>query len=109
MSHSHARDWSTHTQPAVLDIGEDVGALVLYTPPDLHGQEIEVSPLGDDARRVHTAVLLRIVNGQRICAALYPQLAAGEYRIWGDESLGPSSVTIQPGRVAEVHWAHPAG
>jgi hypothetical protein len=108
MSTAHPTDRSTHTQPVVLDIGGDVGALILYTPPELHGREIEVSPLGDDARRVHTAVLLRLLNGRRIFAAVYPQLAAGDYRIWSDDPARPSSVTILPGRVVEIDWTHSA-
>jgi hypothetical protein len=45
-----------HTESAVLDIGGDIGALVLYTPEEFRGKEIEVSPTGDDGRRTHTAV-----------------------------------------------------
>ncbi len=94
----------THSEPAVLDIGEDIGALVLYTGPELHGHEIEVSPRGQDAQRTHAAVLARRANGRTVFAAVYPELRAGEYRIW---SAGPSqisAVTVVGGRVAEVNW-----
>ena len=40
----------------LLDIGGDVGALVLTVPDRYRGREIEVSPVGDDARRTHTAI-----------------------------------------------------
>src|SRR6266699_3447548 len=38
-----------HTENAVLDIGEDIGALVIYTGQEMLGKEIEVSPKGNDA------------------------------------------------------------
>jgi len=39
------REQRMHTEPAVLDIGGEIGALILYTNGDRCGQEIEVSPL----------------------------------------------------------------
>lgn len=88
----------------VLDIGGDVGALVLHTPDAYRGREIEVSPVDDDARRTHTAVLERRVAGRTCCAAVYPRLRAGEWRIWGDDPRLPSHVRIDGGAVAEVDW-----
>jgi hypothetical protein len=35
-----------HTEHAVLDIGEDVGALVIYCRPELRGRQIDVSLRG---------------------------------------------------------------
>ena len=40
----------------MLDIGDDFGALVLYTSADLVGAEIEISPDADPDRRRHVAV-----------------------------------------------------
>ena len=37
-----------HTEHAVLDIGEDIGALVIYTQKELRGKQIDVSPKGHD-------------------------------------------------------------
>lgn len=102
MGHTHhpADYWTRrHSESVVLDIGGDVGALVLYTRPELHGQEIEVSPLGDDARRVHSAVLERYVNGRVLFAAVYPELAEGEYVVC---CPGQPRFSICGGAVAEV-------
>ena len=102
MSHSHhpADYWTRrHPESVVLNIGDDVGALVLYTGAALHGQEIEVSPLGSDARRVHSAVLERDVNGRIIYAAVYPELRAGEYEVCCAER---PRFTISGGAVSEV-------
>ena len=37
----------------VLDLGAGVGALVLYTPPDLDGREIEISRDDDSSGQAH--------------------------------------------------------
>jgi hypothetical protein len=102
MGHSHhpADYWTRrHSESVVLDIGDDVGALVLYTSSALHGHEIEVSPLGSDARRTHSAVLERSVNGRVLYAAVYPELKAGEYVVCCE---GAPRFTITGGAVAEV-------
>ena len=41
-----------HTEHALLDIGEDVGALVIYTRKELLGKEIQVSLKGTNAARL---------------------------------------------------------
>ena len=102
MSHTHhdASYWTRrHTEAVVLDIGDDVGALVLYTPAELFGHEIEVSPLGSNTRRTHSAVLERSLNGRVFYAAVYPELPAGDYEVHAD---GSPRFTIQAGHVAEV-------
>jgi len=95
-----------HTEPVVLDIGGDVGALILYTPEGFRGKEIEVSPKGDDARRTHTAVWARWLNGRNIFAGVYPALQEGDYTIWWDATTPAGDVTIAGGAVAEVDWRH---
>src|SRR5580765_5336494 len=100
-THHHASFWTRrHTESVVLDIGDDVGALVLYTSPEHHTQEIEVSLLGaaPGTQRVHSAVLERSLNGRTFYAATYPELPAGEYQVWCD---GSPRFTIQAGAVAE--------
>jgi hypothetical protein len=105
VSHTHhdASYWTRHhAESVVLDIGEDVGALVLYTSSELHGREIEVSPLGRDAARVHSAVLERSANGRTMFAAVYPELHAGAYQVHVE---GSPRVTIAAGAVAELNLA----
>jgi hypothetical protein len=104
MVHTHhdASYWTRrHSESVVLDIGDDVGALILYTSPARHTHEIEVSPLDAEigARRVHSAVLERSLNGRTFYAATYPELRAGEYQVWCD---GAPRVTITAGAVAEL-------
>ena len=104
MARTETRDERVHAASAVLDIGEDIGALVIYTPPAFHGLELEVSPLQHLTQRIHTAVLARQVNGRAIYAALFLALAAGDYLIWADDPRVARTVTISGGAVAEVDW-----
>src|SRR6202008_1164770 len=94
-----------HTESGVLDIGRDVGAVIIYTKADLRGKEIEVSSLGSAATRVHVEVLERRANGRPVFAAVFPQLHAGSYEIWGKNALNPSgNATIVGGEVTTVDW-----
>ena len=104
MAHTHHDPsyWTRrHPESVLLDIGDDVGALILYTPANLHGAEIEVSPLGleSQAARTHSAVLERSIKGRTVYAAVYPELAAGEYEVLCE---GKPTVRIVGGRVSEV-------
>jgi hypothetical protein len=93
-----------HPESVVLDIGQDVGALIIYTEAALRGREIEVSPRGSVATRTHVQVLERRINGQPVFAAVFPGLRAGDYHIW-DEAPNPRGiVTIIGGEVTTVDW-----
>jgi hypothetical protein len=95
------------SEPAVLDIGGDIGALVLLTDAEYEGREIEVSRLGEDDHRVHTAIHRRPARDAVTYAGVYPQLVAGPYRIWADRPGLTDEVTIVGGQVAEVDWRRP--
>ena len=85
----------------MLDLGPDTGALVLYTPADLVGREIEISPHTPDARRTHASVRER--PGARY-AAVYVGLATGDYTIWQDHDTPASSVAVTGGQVTCHNW-----
>ncbi len=91
-------------QGVMVDIGPGAGALVIYTREGLRGQEIEISPDGDDAKRVHTDVLRRRTAGGPVFAAVFGSLPEGEYRLWHETLLSPASVRIAGGQVTEVDW-----
>jgi len=91
----------------VLELGADVGALVLFTPAELDGREIEISRDEDRmARRTHSQVRPRHVVRVTRYAAVYPDLPAGTYTIWADEQRPAGSVVIAGGRV--TNWSWPA-
>jgi hypothetical protein len=92
------------TEAVLLDIGDGVGALILYTRPELRGIEIEVTPTDVDSQRTHTEILERRINGQVVFAGVFPKLPAGHYRIWTDNPSLPAAVSIESGQVAEIDW-----
>jgi hypothetical protein len=104
MEMAETKDLQCHSAPAVLDIGDDMGALIVYVRPELHGCEITVSPMTDLAQRIHTDVLERRVNGRTLYAALFPALPAGDYTIWSGDPTVPCAVTISGSSVAEIDW-----
>jgi len=94
----------------VLDVGAGIGALVLYTPADLDGREIEISAPGRPATsRTHSQVHERRAGRTVQHAAVYPSLAAGQYTIWRDATTPAGLVTIRGGDVTSYHWPGPDG
>jgi hypothetical protein len=91
----------------VLDIGGDIGALILYTPEVLLGKEIEIRAAGGAWDGTHTGVRARQVPGGPVTAAVFGSLPAGGYelRLRGQADPAPSvAVTVRGGRVGEVDW-----
>jgi hypothetical protein len=88
------------TENVVLDIGGDIGALIIYTREELRGKEIQVSLKGNPSTKlVHTAIWDRRFNGRVLFAGVYPSLPEGDYIIWAHPTR---EVTIVGGGVAEV-------
>ena len=89
----------------ILELGADTGALILYTPADLDGAEIEISRHGDPVtRRTHSQVRRRHVASVTRYAAVYSSLRAGEDTIWRDEDRPAATVTIAGGRITSCRW-----
>jgi len=89
----------------VMELGGDIGALVLYTPAGLDGREIEISRDDDPgARRTHSQVRRRHLAGATTYAAVYPGLRAGTYTIWADQQNAAATAVITGGQIAACHW-----
>ena len=91
-------------QGVMVDVGPGAGALVIFTPEALRGQEIEISPEADDGQRVHTDVLRRKTVGGHLYAAVFGSLLEGDYRLWHETLTTPTHVRIVGGQVTEVDW-----
>jgi hypothetical protein len=103
MSHEHHSS-RTHPEYVVLEIGDDVGALILHTDGDMHGIEVEISPAGEDDRRSHKEVLERVVAGRSAYTAVFDRLPAGTYTLWTDGVARTRRIEIMGGRIAELSW-----
>jgi hypothetical protein len=89
----------------VLDLGPGIGALVLSTPPEENGREIEISRAdAPGTRRTHSQVRERRAGGRVGFAAVYPDLPSGSYAIWRDEATVIGTVEVSGGMVTSFDW-----
>ena len=88
----------------MVDVGPGAGALVIFTGEALRGAEIEISPVGNDSKRVHTDVLRRSTAGGPVNAAVFGTLVEGEYQLWHESRPDPVQVRIVDGQVTELDW-----
>ncbi|HKE74131.1 MAG TPA: hypothetical protein VKB57_10985 [Acidimicrobiales bacterium] len=86
----------------VVDIGDDVGALVVYLDAVTPSGELEACPAGRPGERFHTGVHLRDLGGGSVAAAVYPQVRHGSYQILDEEYLPLALVHVEGGSVAEL-------
>ncbi|HEU0212468.1 MAG TPA: hypothetical protein VFR13_00170 [Jiangellaceae bacterium] len=93
------------TDSLVVDIGGDVGALIVYAPPQLVGQEIEITAVGTSSvHPLHNVVRPRRAGTRVVHAAVFPDLPAGTYHRRGNGVADVRAFTVTGGRVTEVDW-----
>jgi hypothetical protein len=88
----------------VLELGPGAGALILHTPAELNGAEIDISRTGGRGHRTHSMVRPRHVAGGTQYAAVYPGLAPGTYAIWRADGTPAVTVTVSGGSATAAHW-----
>jgi quercetin dioxygenase-like cupin family protein len=88
----------------VLNLGPGIGALLLHTGPQELHREIEISPAGAPHTRAHAAVRERILPTGSRFAALFVDLAPGDYTLWHDAETPAVTVTVTEGSVTEQTW-----
>lgn len=106
-SHHHEHHHEHRLAPSgqatvVLDIGGDVGALVVHTGGELDGSEIELARRGERQAFVHTEVRERRLPGGSVYAGVFPAVAVGGYRLLGLAGRADEDITISSGQVTEV-------
>lgn len=116
----------------MLDIGGDVGALVVTMPADWEGVEIEIRPAaedpsapggsghshgpdghhghdhhhGDGQHHPHVGVVNRPAGGEKIPSLVYPELVAGDYVLVPKGGGEPYlRATIAGGEVTTMDWS----
>jgi hypothetical protein len=87
----------------ILELGMSVGALVLDAPPQLHGHEIEISPVAGGPR-THSLVRERRTATKTVHAAVYPALAQGDYVVWRADGTPAGRVSIRGGQATRFRW-----
>jgi hypothetical protein len=106
MGHSHPHTYADrpHPETVVLEIGGDLGALIIHTDADLHGVEVEISAASDDSERQHKEVLERSIRGRPAFTAVFDEIVEGRYTLWIDDKPRAREVAIRGGEIAEVDW-----
>jgi len=86
----------------VLDIGGDIGALVLYAEESCLGMEIDLTPTGAPrSHHMHTMIRRRRAVDREFIAGVYPELVEGDYTVWGIDGHPLGEVTVRGGQVSE--------
>jgi hypothetical protein len=98
-----------HPEHVVLDIGGELGALIVHTEPDLHGIEVEISPEGNDGSRTHKEVLERRIDGRPAYTAVFDRLPQGQYTLWVEDVARARTVDVTGGEIAEIDWTTTTG
>jgi hypothetical protein len=93
-----------HPEFVAIDIGGDIGALIVHTDPEMHGVEIEISAAGEDNNRTHKQVLERKLSDRPAFTAVFDGLPAGRYTLWVDDEPRAWEVEIEGARIAELDW-----
>ncbi len=66
---------SDTAESLVLDIGDDIGALVLYADEEWLGREIDITPVGlSRSHHTHTMIRRRHAVDRAFVAGVYPDL-----------------------------------
>lgn len=101
--------------PVLLDIGGDIGALLVTMPARMEGVEVEIRPAGDRGtgshhdhhhqHYPHVAVVPRPTAAGWVHSLVYGEVPAGDYLLC-PVSGGPAAleVTVSGGRVTDAVW-----
>jgi hypothetical protein len=101
--HHHVHEAGTPPAggPVVVDIGDDVGALVVHVDRARVGQELHLRRHGETAT-THTGVWERRLGTRAVVVAVFPALVEGGYAILDRAGHPVVEVTVTGGQVAEL-------
>ncbi|MCW2847902.1 MAG: hypothetical protein JWR90_1876 [Marmoricola sp.] len=105
---AHAENPHAGQGSVILDIGGDVGALVVTMPPGMEGVEVEIRPAHGSpahAHHPHVAVVDRPTPGGVIPSLVFPEVEQGRYGLYpkGTDDLR-LMVTVLGGEVTSAEW-----
>lgn len=87
----------------VLDIGGEVGALIVYLAAPPATGELHACPVGSPDARFHTGVHHRPHSGDTTSwVAIYPEVVEGTYHLLDDDDSPMAEVTVHGGQVEQL-------
>ncbi len=87
---------------SLLDIGGDVGAVVVHLPGDTPNGELTACRRGDPAAHFHTGVHLRPVGDDEVWVAVFPHVTEGQYSLLHDDGVEHTPFTVGGGCVTTI-------
>jgi len=109
VSETHAHPglgWrESHPPPgpaSLLDIGGDVGAVVVQLPADPPTGELTACRRGDPAAHFHTGVHRREVGDSAAWVAVFPDVTEGDYSLLNDDGVEHTPFSVAGGRVTTL-------
>ena len=99
---AHTHEPAPKGGPVVMDVGGDIGGLVVLLDESLEGTEIPIEFADDPERDIHTGVWRRSIGSESVVVAVYPELREGSYRIHPGQAHDGAHVQITGGEVAEL-------
>ena len=88
--------------PPVLDIGGEIGAMVVLMEPASAGSELHLRSEHEPPLAVHTGVWARPHGAATVTAAVYPELVAGRYWVLDAAGHDVRPVVIEGGELTEI-------
>lgn len=99
--HGHGHAHAASAIP-VLDIGGDIGAVLVYLDGTTSCGELFACPPGRPDEHFHTGVHERHVGSDHVWSALFPEVAEGEYELLDDDRQPIQTFTVVGGAVTEI-------
>jgi hypothetical protein len=96
--HHHHQPTGAHSAP-VLDIGGEVGALVIYLAAPPASGELEACPVDDPGARFHTGVHHRAIPRGWAWTAVFPEVSRGEYHLLHEDGSPLARIAVNGGVV----------
>jgi len=88
--------------PPVLDIGGDIGAMVVLMDPATAGTELHLRSEHEPPIAVHTGVWTRPHGTATVTAAVFAELVAGHYWVLDPDGHDVRPVVISGGELTEI-------
>jgi hypothetical protein len=90
----------------VLDIGGEVGALLVHLASMPPGGELEARPVGDEDGRFHTGVHPRPSERGDVLVAVFPAVLEGDYEVLdvkgSADAQAVATVRVHGGQLTEL-------
>jgi hypothetical protein len=88
--------------PVMVDVGGDVGALIVHLGAERIGSELHLRPAGASDHGTHTGIWERSLGGRSAVVAVYGSGSRGRYDLVDDDGHVLATVPVDGGHVAEV-------